>query len=118
MVDEITLNGGKAVATQADATDAEQVEKMMEIVSRTSGDPDILVINAGMHFKVAPFMQLTWEDFSRKYYGEMKSFYNTSKAVIPGMIVKKQGCNCSSFKRLIKASGHGLLITQCLQIGH
>ena len=51
----------------------------MEIVRKTWGDPDILVINAAMHFKVASFMQQTWEDFSGKYYGEMKSFYNTSK---------------------------------------
>ena len=91
VVDEITSNDGKAIAIQADVTDAGQVEKMMEIVRKTWGDPDILVINAGMHFKVAPFMQQTWEDFSSKYYGEMKSFYNTSKAVIPGMIAKKAG---------------------------
>ena len=32
VVDEITANNGKAIAIQADVTDAGQVERMMEIV--------------------------------------------------------------------------------------
>ena len=107
VVDEITANNGQAIAIQADVTDAGQVEKMMEIVLKTWGDPDILVINAGMHFKVAPFMQLSWEDFSNKYYGEMKSFYNTSKAVIPGMITRKAGVIVAVSSGLSRHPGMG-----------
>jgi len=91
VVKEITANNGIAFAIQADVTDEVQVARMMKTVESTYGVVDILVINAGLHFKVAPFMQLTWEEFSWKYYGEMKSFYNSSKAVIPGMVAKKSG---------------------------
>lgn len=107
VVNEITSNGGMASAIQADVTDANQVERMMEILRKTWGDPDILVINAGMHFKVAPFMDLTWEDFSSKYYGEMKSFYNTTKAVIPGMIAKKGGVIVAVSSGLSRHPGMG-----------
>jgi len=107
VVDEITSNHGIAIAVQADVTDAGQVEKMMEIVRKTWGDPDILVINAAMHFRIAPFMELSWEDFSSKYYGEMKSFYNTSKAVIPGMISKKAGAIVAVSSGLSRHPGMG-----------
>jgi len=107
VVDEIISLGGKAIAIQADVTVPDQVEKMMGLVQKKWGDPDILVINAAMHFKVAPFMQLSWEDFSAKYYGEMKSFYNTSKAVIPGMIAKKGGVIVAVSSGLSRHPGMG-----------
>ena len=91
VVAEIKSKNGQAIAIQADVTEVGQVEKMMQIVRNTYGEVDILVINAGMRFKVAPFMQLSWDDFSHKYYGEMKSFFNSAKAVIPGMIARKSG---------------------------
>ena len=107
MVEEITSANGQAFAVQADVTDVSQVGRMMEIVEKTWGDADILVINAGLHFKVAPFMELSWEEFSYKYYGEMKSFFNTSKAVIPGMIAKKSGVIVAVSSGLSRHPGMG-----------
>jgi len=107
VVEEITSANGQAFAVQADVTDVSQVGRMMEIVEKTWGDADILVINAGLHFKVAPFMELSWEEFSYKYYGEMKSFFNTSKAVIPGMIAKKSGVIVAVSSGLSRHPGMG-----------
>jgi len=107
VVDEIKSKNGQAIAVQADVTEVEQVEKMMQIIKDHWGDVDILVINAGLRFKVAPFMQLTWEDFSFKYYGEMKSFYNSSKAVIPGMIARKSGVIVAVSSGLSRHPGYG-----------
>ncbi|MEI6142579.1 MAG: SDR family NAD(P)-dependent oxidoreductase, partial [Mariniphaga sp.] len=107
VVDEIKSKNGEAIAVQADVTENDQVEKMMEVINSTYGDVDILVINAGLHFKVAPFMQLTWEEFSYKYYGEMKSFYNSSKAVIPSMLAKKSGVIVAVSSGLSRHPGFG-----------
>jgi 3-oxoacyl-[acyl-carrier protein] reductase len=107
VVDEIKSKNGQAIAVQADVTEVEQVEKMMQIIKDHWGNVDILVINAGLRFKVAPFMQLTWEDFSYKYYGEMKSFYNSSKAVIPGMIARKSGVIVAVSSGLSRHPGYG-----------
>ena len=107
VVAEIQSHGGEAFAVQADVTDVAQVERMMELVGSHFGAVDILVINAGLNFKVAPFMQLTWEDFSWKYYGEMKSFYNSAKAVIPGMLAKKSGVIVAVSSGLSRHPGFG-----------
>jgi 3-oxoacyl-[acyl-carrier protein] reductase len=107
VVEEIISKNGQAFAVQADVTDVGQVEKMMEIIRTQYGEVDILVINAGLHFKVAPFMQQTWEEFSWKYYGEMKSFYNSAKAVIPGMIAKKCGVIVAVSSGLSRHPGMG-----------
>lgn len=53
VVNEITSKNGQAIAVQADVTEVGQVEKMMQIVRNTYGEVDILVINAGMRFKVS-----------------------------------------------------------------
>jgi 3-oxoacyl-[acyl-carrier protein] reductase len=107
VVEEILSKYGKAFAIQADVTDAGQVEKMMTVIKDQYGDVDVLVINAGLRFKVAPFMQQTWEEFSWKYYGEMKSFYNSAKAVIPGMIAKKNGVIVAVSSGLSRHPGMG-----------
>ncbi|HSY29869.1 MAG TPA: SDR family NAD(P)-dependent oxidoreductase, partial [Burkholderiaceae bacterium] len=47
VVKEIELNGGKAIAIQADATDVKAVEAAVEKTFTTFGRLDVLVNNAG-----------------------------------------------------------------------
>src|SRR6202000_3419151 len=47
VVKEIELNGGKAIAIQADATDVKAVEAAVEKTFATFGRLDVLVNNAG-----------------------------------------------------------------------
>jgi 3-oxoacyl-[acyl-carrier protein] reductase len=64
VVDAIEAAGGKAVAIQADATDAAAVESAVENVVSTFGKLDILVNNAGTAIP-KPFEETTLEEIDR-----------------------------------------------------
>lgn len=90
-VSEIKAKGGEATKFKADVTDKIQVEKMISDIDCTYGKIDILVLNAGMHVHVAPFINYSWEDLEKKLVGEMKAFFYCTKAVVPKMIESKSG---------------------------
>lgn len=92
VVDAIANDGGKAVAVQADVRDMQQVESMVKQVTETFGAIDTLVLNANASFKIAPFMEQTWEEFEAKLVGELKSAFYPCKAVVPSMSEHKRGC--------------------------
>lgn len=92
VVDEISLEGGKALAVKADVRDSQQVEAMVQKVSEAFGSIDTLVLNANASFAIAPFVDYKWEDFEAKLLGELKSAFYPCKAVVPSMIERKRGC--------------------------
>ena len=64
VVEEIEAGGGKAVAIQADATDAAAVQSAVENVVSTFGKLDILVNNAGTAIP-KPFEETTIDEIDR-----------------------------------------------------
>ena len=64
VVGEIEAGGGKAVAIQADATDAAAVQSAVENVISTFGKLDILVNNAGTAIP-KPFEETTIDEIDR-----------------------------------------------------
>ena len=56
---------------------------------------DILVNNAmvGRYF-LKPFLDSKWDDFSEKFYDEMKAAYEVTRAMLPAMIKKSLLKNC------------------------
>src|ERR1700732_510721 len=64
VVKEIELNGGKAIAIQADATDVKAVEAAVEKTFATFGRLDVLVNNAGTAIP-KPFAEATLEQMDR-----------------------------------------------------
>ena len=92
VVTEITNNGGRAIAVQADVLDKVQVDSMLERVTTEFGAVDTLVLNANMPFTIAPFMEQTWSKFESKLTGELKAAFYACQAAIPSMVECKRGC--------------------------
>jgi 3-oxoacyl-[acyl-carrier protein] reductase len=66
VVSEITREGGKAIAIQADVSKAPDVERLFEQTKKTFGSVDVLVNNAGV-FKFEPLEEITAEEFHREF---------------------------------------------------
>lgn len=94
IVDQIRAKGGKAIPVQADVGNAAQVETMVKETTETLGPIDTLVLNATAisRFLFQPFVQFQWEDFEGMIVGELSAAFHSCKAVVPGMIARKQGC--------------------------
>ena len=87
----IKQNNGKAISVKANVFDQAESQKMVWEVEKLLGPVDILVLNAGANFKMAPFMEQNWEDFENKILKEVKGSFWTMKAVLPSMIERKSG---------------------------
>lgn len=92
VVDAIASVGGKALAVQADVREMSQVESMVQQVTEAFGAVDTLVLNANASFKIAPFIEQSWEEFEAKLVGELQSAFHPCKAVVPSMIEHQRGC--------------------------
>lgn len=88
---DLINKSSKAIAVKANVFDKEDSIKMVKTVEESFGKIDILVLNAGPNFKVAPFLEQTWEDFETKILKELKACYWTLQAVVPSMIKRKSG---------------------------
>ncbi|BES61001.1 SDR family NAD(P)-dependent oxidoreductase [Dysgonomonas capnocytophagoides] len=91
VVNEISKNGGKAIAIQADISDPEQVKKLFSKSLEQFASIDMLVLNAGAGFPVVPFVDYEWEDFQKKLFSEVQSAFYCCKETIPSMQQKKNG---------------------------
>jgi 3-oxoacyl-[acyl-carrier protein] reductase len=66
VVEEITRNGGKAIAVQADVSKASDVRKLFDETTKSFGALDVLVNNAGVyHFE--PLESVTEDEFHRQF---------------------------------------------------
>ena len=104
---DIEKAGGRGMIVQADVTVQEEAKRMVKEVATKLGDIDTLVLNAGLKFRIAPFTDMSWDDFNHKYSGEMKASFFTVKAVIPKMIEKKKGCIIAISSGLSRHPGQG-----------
>lgn len=66
VVNEITTNGGKAVAVQGNVALIADVKRLFAEARAAFGQPDILVNNAGV-FKFEPLEAVTEEEFHRQF---------------------------------------------------
>src|ERR671910_1876107 len=83
---------GDALAIQADVRDANQVQRMVDEGIKQYGNIDILVSNANVsQYRLKPFLETTWDDFSQRFADEMKAAYEVTRAVLPSMIKKHYG---------------------------
>lgn len=66
VVNEITKNGGKAVAVQADVAKSENIDRLFAETKKAFGRLDILVNNAGV-YEFSPIEAVTEEQFHKMY---------------------------------------------------
>ncbi len=107
IVDTIISNNGKAISVKANVFDQLESERMVAEVEKQLGKIDVLVLNAGANFKMAPFMEQTWEDFENKILREVKGSYWTIKAVLPSMIARNTGSIIIISSGLSRNPGYG-----------
>ena len=92
VVKEIKEKGGNAEVFQADVSQRESVEKMVENCSKSLGQIDVLVNNAWQLVKGREFMELDWDkDYQPHIDVMLKGTFNCCQVVMPSMIDRKNG---------------------------
>ena len=89
-------NQSRAIALQADVTDRNDVNRMIQTATQHFGKIDIVINNALVGFKFDPnqqksFEDLTWEDYQQQLDGTLKAAFNVTQSVIPQFIEKQEG---------------------------
>jgi 3-oxoacyl-[acyl-carrier protein] reductase len=90
VVAEIEKNGGKAKAVQADVSDFEAAQGLIQTAIDEFGKIDILVNNAGIT-RDQLIIKLTEEDWDSVIDINLKSTFNCSKAAVRPMMRKRFG---------------------------
>lgn len=115
VVEEITAQGGDAIAIQADVSQEDQVLKMFEQMYDTYGTIDILVNNAGLQ-KDSPFPEMSLEEWNTviniNLTGQFLCAREAAKEFIRRGVVPKKSCSAgkiicmSSVHEVIPWAGH------------
>ena len=90
LVHELAAQGYLALAVRADIRDSAQVQRMVDMVSNTLGDVDILINNAGIAQQKL-FTDLTDEEWHNMFAVHVDGTFYCTRAVLPMMIHQKQG---------------------------
>jgi glucose 1-dehydrogenase len=108
MVERLTGGGRKAMAIQADVSDAAAVDKMFEEISREWGGIDILVNNAGIDGKRATAWEADPKAWSKVIEVNLIGAFQCARAALQGMITRKSGViiNMSSVHERIPWEGY------------
>lgn len=75
VVREIEAAGGRAIWQQADVSDPAAVRRLFDANDRAFGGVDVVVSNAGI-MRLAPFRDMTDEDFDRMFAVNAKGSFN------------------------------------------
>ncbi|MBP9500899.1 MAG: 3-oxoacyl-[acyl-carrier-protein] reductase [Candidatus Promineofilum sp.] len=107
VVGGITERGGTAIAVQADAADAAQADALIKAAIEAYGAVDILVNNAGTT-RDTLLLSMKEEEWDTVITTNLKSVFNTCKAVTRPMVRRKQGgriINISSVSGIVGQAG-------------
>ena len=94
----ISENGGEAVVVQADVSDPEQAQKLIDRAVEEFGRIDVLVNNAGINVD-RTMRKLSVEDWDKVVQVDLNSCWYTVHAALPRMMEQEHGriINMSSF---------------------
>ena len=86
--DLVRSAGSAAFSMRCDVSSGESVAEFATAVHERFGGCDVLVANAGI-YPIAPFSEVTWEDWRRIMDVNLDSLFHLTKAFLPGM--REQG---------------------------
>lgn len=103
-------NGGKAIAIQADVTNKDQVNAMVDRALASFGTIDVLINNAAGGIRQSTFMEASEELWEETYRLNIISVLLCSQAVLKHMIPRKKGkiINISSTAARIGGAGESI----------
>ena len=107
VVNDITARGGTAVAVQADVSDFAAADALIKTAIETYGAIDILVNNAGTT-RDTLLLSMKEDEWDLVMTTNLKSVFNTCKAVTRPMVRRKQGgriINISSVSGIVGQPG-------------
>jgi len=92
-VNIIRQQGGRAIGTRTDVTDAGQVAEMVARTEAEFGRIDILVNNAGLYgvLNLKPFTEISDDEWDRVMRVNVRGTFQCCKAVVPAMRKRKYG---------------------------
>jgi acetoacetyl-CoA reductase len=98
VVEQISERGGEAIAVQADVSDAEQAQKLIEQALERFNRVDVLINNAGINID-RTLRKLSIDDWDKVIQVDLNSAFYTVHAVLPHMTDQGGGkiINMSSF---------------------
>ncbi|MDZ4878267.1 MAG: putative oxidoreductase [Chroococcidiopsis cubana SAG 39.79] len=90
LADELTRNGGKALAITTDVTHRDQVKELVDAAVQTYGRIDVMINNAGL-MPQAPLERLQIDEWDRTIDVNIKGVLYGIAAVLPYMKQQKAG---------------------------
>src|ERR687893_317962 len=98
LVNQISEGGGEAIAVQADVSDAEQAQKLIDRAMEEYNRVDVLINNAGINIDKT-LRKLSVDDWDKVIQVDLNSAFYTVHAVLPHMTEAGGGkiINMSSF---------------------
>lgn len=98
VAEAVKSNGGEAITVQADVSDPEQAQKLIDETINAFGRVDVLVNNAGINIDKT-LKKLSVEDWNKIIQVDLNSAFYTVHAALPHMIEQESGAiiNMSSF---------------------
>ncbi len=91
VLNEVRNAGARGMVFQADVTQKDQIDKMVQAIEQQLGSIDVLVNNAYFPFEVGPLHALSWENFHRAVEHELSAFFHCTRACLPAMQQRKSG---------------------------
>ncbi|WP_426462428.1 3-oxoacyl-ACP reductase [Staphylococcus equorum] len=90
------IGSDHAIAIQADVTNRNDIDHLIEQATQYFGKIDVVINNALVGFKFDPtqqksFTDLAWDDYQQQIDGTLKAAFNVTQSVMPQFLKRQQG---------------------------